>query len=417
MRIKKAIEWAGAATLPLVLAFTGTMVAATAVSSTIMAPAASASDVGGAISRDEVIQRAEFWLNKGLKYNQKGTAKDSSGKDYRTDCSGYVSMALHLTNDPGSATMLTDSRFFNISRAELKPGDFLVLNGHTFLFGGYHADGVHFTYYTFGSTPVSKEVGTFNGANLDGHPTSQYQAKRYKNIIDSSAPQHSRAALYSSDFNGNGSTDYAVWRESDLMYSILFDSGGEYVRDWGSPGEIPVAGDFNGNGNSDYVTFTPDTGMWHILFDDGGVYDRQWGNPGDIPVAGDFNGNGKSDYVTYRPSDNTWHILFDDGGFYERQWGSPGEVPVAGDFNGNGHADYVTYSPEDGVWHILFDSGGVYERQWGSPGEVPVSGDFNGNGNADYVTYRPEDGMWRILFDDGSGVYERPYGGPNYRPI
>ncbi|TWP50207.1 hypothetical protein FKR81_21075 [Lentzea tibetensis] len=267
----------------------------------------------------------------------------------------------------------------------------------------------------------SKPIGEVcQDVQHSGTPTAYYgQAHDGEVIADAlwGAGAPSKAALYSSDFNGNGSTDYAVWRESDLMYNILFDSGGEYVRDWGSPGEIPVAGDFNGNGNSDYVTFTQETGMWHILFDDGGVYDRQWGNPGDIPVAGDFNGNGKSDYVTYRPSDGTWHILFDDGGFYERQWGSPGEIPVGGDFNGNGHSDYVTYSPEDGVWHILFDSGGVYERQWGSPGEVPVSGDFNGNGNADYVTYRPEDGMWRILFDDGSGVYERPYGGPNYRPI
>ncbi|MFJ5986276.1 hypothetical protein [Lentzea sp. NPDC092896] len=427
MRLRNKMRWLGAAALPLVLALTGATVAATAVTSTVLTGVAQASDVGGQISRDEVIQRARFWLNKGLQYDQGGSAPDSSGKQYRTDCSGYVSMALHLTNSPNSTAMLTDSRFFTINRADLKPGDFLVLNGHAFLFGGYHADGVHFTFFTFGSTPVRESVGTFTGSSLDGHPTSQYVPRRYKNIVES-APPKSRAAKYSSDFNGNGNSDYATYNASDGSFHVLFDTGGAaYNPEWrlGQAGDLPITGDWNGNGSSDYGVYRPSDGSFHILFDSGGLYEPTWrlGGPGYVPVAGDWNGNGNSDYGVYNPADGSFHILFDSGGLYEPSWrlGGPGDLPVAGDWNGNGNSDYGVYRPSDGSFHVLFDTGGAaYHPEWrlGGSGSIPVSGDWNGNGNSDYGVYNPADGSFHVLFDSG-GLYEPTWrlGGSGHRPV
>ncbi|MDX3656969.1 hypothetical protein PV646_06575 [Streptomyces sp. ID05-26A] len=381
----------------------------------MIAPSAAvASNVGGPISQAEVISRAEYWLNKGIQYNQAGSYPDSSGKRYRTDCSGYVSMALHLTDSPSSGMMLNDSRFRPVSRAELKPGDVLTFSEHVILFAGYDADRVHFTYYTFGSTPVRKVTGaTFNGSTLDGHPTSVYQARRYKNVI-----QGGGAATYSSDMNANGMTDFVTFTPGDATWHILFNNGTEYHRQWGGlPEDLPVSGDFNANGLSDFTIYRPSTGTFHILYDDGSQYTRQWGGPGHLPVAGDFDANGMSDFVTFTPADGMFHILYNNGTEYHRKWGGPGHVPVAGDFDANGMADFATFTPADGMFHILYNNGTEYHRPWGQNGDIPVSGDFNANGMADFAVYRPSTREWHILYNDGS-TYTRglPWGGWGHLP-
>ncbi|MFJ5986275.1 hypothetical protein [Lentzea sp. NPDC092896] len=226
--------------------------------------------------------------------------------------------------------------------------------------------------------------------------------------------RNSRAARYSSDFNGNGSSDYAAYQASDGSFHVLFDTGGAaYHPTWrlGQAGDLPITGDWNGNGNSDYGVYRPSDGSFHILFDSGGLYEPTWrlGGPGSLPVAGDWNGNGNSDYAVYNPADGSFHVLFDSGGLYEPTWrlGQTGDLPVAGDWNGNGNSDYGVYRPSDGSFHVLFDTGGLYEPSWrlGQTGDRPVAGDWNGNGNSDYGVYRPSDGSFHVLFDTG-GLYE-----------
>ncbi|MFB9503268.1 hypothetical protein ACFFR6_40330, partial [Saccharothrix mutabilis subsp. capreolus] len=189
---------------------------------------AQASEVGGRISQSEVISRAEYWLNRGIQYNQGGSYPDSDGRYYRTDCSGYVSMALHLPSSLTSGNMLTDSRFRPVSREALRPGDVLTFSEHVILFGGYDSDRVHFTYYSFGSTPVKKVTGaTFNGATLDGWATSNYHARRYVNIVGGNT------AAYSGDFDANGMTDFVTYTPSNGNWHILYNDGSTYTRPWG----------------------------------------------------------------------------------------------------------------------------------------------------------------------------------------
>ncbi|KJK51533.1 hypothetical protein UK23_06450, partial [Lentzea aerocolonigenes] len=80
---------------------------------------------------------------------------------------------------------------------------------------------------------------------------------------------------------------------ADGSFHILFDSGGLYEPTWrlGGPGYLPVGGDWNGNGNSDYGVYRPSDGSFHVLFDTGGAaYNPSWrlGGPGSVPVAGDW---------------------------------------------------------------------------------------------------------------------------------
>jgi Putative peptidoglycan binding domain len=169
---------------------------------------ASASTAGGTISRSEVISRAHNWWTRSLRYNSSRAAGTlvtdvDGGHKYGPDCSGMVSMAWHLNPGKygGLNTSTLPSAGIAINRNDLQMGDLLddTIDGHAVLFEGWKSDHVHFTYYSFGSTPMrhydggggSNEgpLGTFaSGAKIASHPASHYSAYRYKNITGGSTP-------------------------------------------------------------------------------------------------------------------------------------------------------------------------------------------------------------------------------------
>ncbi|KPI08143.1 hypothetical protein OV450_8545, partial [Actinobacteria bacterium OV450] len=142
------------------------------------------SSVDGKISRSEMIERAQYWLGKGIPYNQGGSYTDSSGRSYRTDCSGYVSMAWHLGSSPNTTGLYSYS--YEIPFSDLKPGDILDSDAHVFMFEKWdNPEKTSFSYYTFGHTPVEHVTGASStAASWDGHPRSTYTPRRYDNVID-----------------------------------------------------------------------------------------------------------------------------------------------------------------------------------------------------------------------------------------
>jgi hypothetical protein len=50
---------------------------------------------------------------------------------------------------------------------------------------------------------------------------------------------------------------------------------------WGGAGDIPVPGDYNGDGSTDVAVFRPSEGMWYIQ----GQPFMMWGGSGDIPLS------------------------------------------------------------------------------------------------------------------------------------
>ncbi|BAJ32746.1 MULTISPECIES: hypothetical protein [Kitasatospora] len=182
-------------------------IATTAVTVATATTAQAASSVDGQITRGEVIQRAQYWYGKTIAYNQGATYPDSSGRAYRTDCSGYVSMAWHLGASP--STQGLPGYATEIPRSQLKAGD--ILNSfydHVILFEKWD-DAAHttFSYYSFGSTPVKHITGvSINAATFDSHPNGDYKAYRYNKIVDdpttppvAQVPSSSGWALYNAD--------------------------------------------------------------------------------------------------------------------------------------------------------------------------------------------------------------------------
>jgi len=161
-----------------------------------------AAGVGQPISRSAVLARAYDWYTRSPAYNQAGTALDvDRDRSYRTDCSGFVSMAWHLPVSLTTSSLPGSGYVTEIATSALAPGDALVVqkgqggaggrnSGHAVLFDHWLPDRVHFSYYSFGSTPLQHGTnGSFaSGAMLSGRTASAYRAYRYKKITDDAPP-------------------------------------------------------------------------------------------------------------------------------------------------------------------------------------------------------------------------------------
>lgn len=150
-----------------------------------------ASTRGGRISRAEVIRRAKYWYRHRASIRYSWTSyhrdPDSASHTYRQDCSGFVSMALHLRTSLSTVTLPGVGT--KISRKSMRPGDFTgVLGpgtggaaGHVRLFEKW-ANAAHTKYwaYDFGSYPVKHQVYSLSGDRPRGG--IPYTAYRYKKI-------------------------------------------------------------------------------------------------------------------------------------------------------------------------------------------------------------------------------------------
>lgn len=111
--------------------------------------------------RQEILARAASWLGadgQGVPYSM-----SAYHDGWRTDCSGYVSMAWNLRTDQGdkiNATTVTldSTHAVPIARSQLQPGDLILKpaaggDGHAVLFERWDADpGYYWAYEQAGST-------------------------------------------------------------------------------------------------------------------------------------------------------------------------------------------------------------------------------------------------------------------------
>ncbi|MFF0388378.1 hypothetical protein ACFYS8_06745 [Kitasatospora sp. NPDC004615] len=244
-------------------------VAATAVTVATAATAQAASSVDGQINRSEVIQRAQYWYGKSIAYDQGGSYGDSSGRSYRTDCSGYVSMAWHLGSSlstqtlPGVAT--------EISRADLKPGD--ILNSfydHVILFEKWD-DSAHttFSYYSFGSTPVKHRTGiSINAATFDSHPNGDYKALRYNKIVDDPtvvSANNGSGGRVATGVHADGRLEvFATMADGSVMNEVETSPGGAWSGWYGfalAGAAKSVTTDVHADGRVEVFAVTPNGGM------------------------------------------------------------------------------------------------------------------------------------------------------------
>ena len=200
------------------------------------------------------------------------------------------------------------------------------------------------------------------------------------------------------DFNGSGITNFSYWTPADGTWAA---SGSQTVN-WGlgSLGDIPTPGDFDGDGKTDHAIYRNSTGVWWVRrSSDGNSFAIQFGLTGDKPVVGDYDGDTISDLAVWRPSDGNWYVLFMGSQSYTiAHWGQDGDKPVPEDYDGDGRTDLCVYRPSNGTWYYLKSSDlNFVALQFGLSADKPVAADYDGDGRADIAVYRPSDNVLHIL--------------------
>ncbi len=122
----------------------------------------------------------------------------------------------------------------------------------------------------------------------------------------------------------------------------------------------------------------------------------QYGSEGDVPVAGDWNGDGIFNIGVFR--EGTWYLDTDGDGRFSAsdevvQFGRPGDIPVVGDWTGDGTSKLGVY--RQGQWYLDTNGNRVLDAQdatfrLGEAGDTPVVADWNGDGADDVGVYHPE---------------------------
>jgi hypothetical protein len=106
----------------------------------------------------------------------------------------------------------------------------------------------------------------------------------------------------------------------------------------------PWITDYNGDGTSDIAIFRANSGLWAIR----GISRLYFGATGDDPQPGDYDGDGTTDIGLFRPSSGLWALR----GVSRVYFGGSTDDPIPADYDGDGTTDPAIFRSSSGLWAV-----------------------------------------------------------------
>jgi len=270
------------------------------------------------------------------------------------------------------------------------------------------------------SVQLRWRVGTDNGTTREGQFIDNVTVT--DGFVCNCGIAQTKSAPF--DFDGDGKTDFSVFRPSDNVndadFHVQNSSNNSFVSSaWGSPGDVAINADYDGDGRTDYAVFRPSSRTWFVLrSSDNSIFNTVFGLATDKLVPTDYDGDAKADVAVYRPSNGFWYILQSSNGQIRSvHFGMAEDLPVQADYDGDNKIDLAVFRPSNGFWYVLQNSGDKFSAvRFGAIGDKPVVGDFDGDSKADFVVFRPSNAVW-YLQKSSAGFAAAPFGLSSDEPL